>query len=53
MEDRRFFAFHPMEDIRDIADMGGRLYEDGTEEELEPGYIMGWTVNNSTLGGSL
>ena len=29
------------------------LYECGREVELEPGYLMGWSVNNLNIGGSL
>ena len=27
--------------LYDVSDIGGKFYEDGREEELEPGYVMG------------
>ena len=38
-----------MADIRDIAVIGVRLYEDGREEEIEPGYVMDCTIDNFSL----
>ena len=30
-----------------------RLYVDGREAYLEPGNLLGWSVNNTTIGGGL
>ena len=44
---------NPTTDLYEIAAIRGWYYVDGRELELEPGYVMGWTDTNSTLGGSL
>ena len=40
-------------DFHDLVYITGRFYKDGGEEELEPGYVMGWEVNNIELRGYL
>ena len=39
--------------FHDLVAIGVRFCADGREAELEPGYVMGWTVNNLTLIGGL
>ena len=50
---RSFGTLHPTADLHGIAAMRGNLYSDGRGPELEPGYVMGWTVNNFTLRVSI
>ena len=42
-----------MADLKNISAIGGSLYAYGREAKIEPGYVMGHTVNNFTLLGSL
>ena len=44
---------HSATDLHEVAAIGGRLYAYGGEEEFEPGYVMGWEVNNFMLVGGL
>ena len=34
-------SLHTATDFHDMAAIGFRLYSDGREEELEPGYVIG------------
>ena len=49
----RFNALHPTAYLHDIASTGVRFYAYGREAELDPGEVMGYTVNNLPLRGSL
>ena len=49
----RFCALHTMSDIKEILSIVGRFYADDRGSEIKPGYVMGWTVNNFTLGRSV
>ena len=44
---------HTSADLHGILAIWYKLYVDGKEGELEPGYVMGRTVNNLLLRGSL
>ena len=42
-------ALHPMTDFHDVAAVRGRFNAYGREEEIEPGDLIGWAVNNLML----
>ena len=44
---------HAATDLNYVAAIGGSLYEDYRESELEPGYEIGWEEKNLMLGGGL
>ena len=39
--------------FHEVSGIWGKFYVYSREEEIEPGYLMGWSVNNFTLGGGL
>ena len=40
-------------DFHEISSVIGVFDVDGRESKFEPGYVMGWAVDNIALGGGL